>query len=508
MTTSSRRYFLKRFGVGLAGSALSFPMLGKSAGSTFQALEKARVRPNILLIITDQQAADMMSCAGNRWLKTPNMDRLAAEGVRFERAYCANPVCIPSRFSLFSGVMPSVIGMDDNADEKNPVAPEILSRAMGSVFQAAGYQTVYAGKVHLPGQPGVQGNVKAYGFQDWLAPGDAEGRAPTVQACASFLRTRHEKPFLLVASLINPHDICYQPLREWVQSLPPLDKRSKLISPKALVDLDAALQLPAGVSEQDFFSQVCPPLPANHAIPERELTAFGATKRGGYLDWARQHYTARQWQLYRWAYARLTEKVDAEIGQLLEALRGAGLEENTVVLFTSDHGEQAGAHRAVTKGYLYEESTRIPFIVRWPGVVQAGRVDAEHFISSGLDLIPTLCDCAGVPVPSALKGRSVRPLAEGRAVADWRSFLVVENRRSLLVHTGQWKYMVGHADSAEPPAPVVREMLIHLGKDAGELTNLAGDPACRPHLEACRRLLRKWYAAHYLKLDPAYVVKD
>ncbi|TAN36785.1 MAG: hypothetical protein EPN23_08235 [Verrucomicrobia bacterium] len=510
-----RREFLQRTACGAAAWAAAFPSLGKSVAAGFQALEKSKTKPNILLIITDQQNATMMSCTGNRWVKTPNMDRLAAEGVRFERAYCANPVCIPSRFSMFTGTMPSAIGMDANEDEKNSVAPEILAHAMGTVFQAAGYRTVYAGKVHLPGQPGVLGNVQAYGFAERLAPKDPEGRAPTVQVCADFLKAKHDKPFLLVASLINPHDICYLPLREWVQALPPSAQRSRMLAPPALAEVDAALKIPAGVSAQEFYDKYCPPLPANHAIPEQELTAFMATKRGSYLGWARQNYSEHQWRRYRWVYARLTERVDAEIGQLLDALRAAGLDNNTVVVFTSDHGDQAGAHRVVTKDYLYEESTRVPFMVRWTGVTQAGRVDTEHFVASGLDLIPTLCDFAGVPAPAALKGCSVRPLAEGRAADDWRKYVVVENRLSRLVHSGRWKYMVGHADTITPKSleemavqQPVREMLIDLEKDPGEMTNLADDPASRPQLEEGRRLLQAWYAAHKLKLDSAYIVKD
>lgn len=500
-----RRNFLKLAGTGVLAATL-LPKFGKAAATR---------KPNILLIITDQQNATMMSCTGNRWVKTPNMDRLAAEGVRFERAYCANPVCIPSRFSMFSGALPSVIGMDDNADERNPVAPEILAHAMGAVFHTGGYQTVYAGKVHLPGQPGVLGNVQAYGFQERLAPKDAEGRASTVAACADFLEAKHDKPFLLVASLINPHDICYLPLRDWVRANPPSQKRSRMLHPLALAEVDAALQMPAGVSAQDFYTQYCPPLPANHAVPTKELTTYRAVMHGSYLSWARENYTEQQWRLYRWAYARLTEKADAEIGQILEALRAAGLDENTLVVFTSDHGEQAGAHRGVTKGYLYEESTRVPFVVRWKGVTKAGRVDAEHFVSNGLDLIPTLCDFAGVPAPAALHGRSVRPLAEERAATDWRKYLVVENRRSLLVHTGKWKYMVGHPGTVTPEIleklsvqQPVREMLIDLEKDPGEMTNLADDPAYHPQLEEGRRLLQKWYAVHNLKLDSAYIVKD
>ena len=121
-------------------------------------------RPNIVLIITDQQHAKMMSCAGNPHLKTPAMDRLAAQGVRFERAYCGNPVCVPSRFSMMTGVLPSRIGMEKNGQAA--VSEQILAHAMGNIFREQGYETAYGGKVHLPGDRSK--GIAAYGF-DYLS---------------------------------------------------------------------------------------------------------------------------------------------------------------------------------------------------------------------------------------------------------------------------------------------------------------------------------------------------
>jgi len=477
-------------------------------------------QPNILLIITDQQQAGMMGCAGNPWVKTPNLDRLAAGGTRFEKAYATNPVCIPSRFSLFTGRMPSAIGMEDNKDVHNPVPPAILDDAMGAVFSAAGYHTAYAGKVHLPGGPGVCDNVAAYGFQERLAPRDNEGRDPAVDACVDFLKAPREKPFLLVASLINPHDICYLPLRDSVNALPSAEERAALMQQQGatelpFAELDAAMRLPPGIDELEFYRKHCPALPGNHAVPEKELTAYMATHATDYLGWARRNYNERQWLMFRWVYARLTERVDAQIGRILDALQSAGLEENTLVVFTSDHGEQNGAHCAACKGFLYEESVRIPFLVKWKGVTKPGQVDASHLVSNGLDLIPTLCDFSGVPVPPALRGRSVRPLTEGRPPRDWRSTLVVENNSSRLVRFANWKYIVGNPDSVAAEmlkklsnAHPVREVLINLDTDAGEMNNLADSQPDNAHILEGRRLLKDWYEAQDLQLDPHYVVKQ
>ena len=134
-TNYVRRDFLKLSGLGLLGLA------GKVTAST-----EKRVRPNVLVIITDQQHAGMLSCTGNPWVKTPNLDRLAGTGVRFEKAYCANPVCSPSRFTMFSGTMPSVIGMDCNKSPVRQTPENILHNTMGTIFKRADYRTVYGGK--------------------------------------------------------------------------------------------------------------------------------------------------------------------------------------------------------------------------------------------------------------------------------------------------------------------------------------------------------------------------
>src|SRR6056297_1805705 len=205
-------------GPGLLSSGLIFLFLQACAGKGAESTHPER--PNILYIITDQQHAGMMSCAGNPYVNTPNLDQLASEGLRFGRAYAANPVCVASRFSLMTGHMPSIIDMEDNHHQDNYVPEEILQTALGTLFSGAGYQTVYAGKMHLTGASEENGheNPAAYGFTRHITPHDHEGSDPTVEACAAFLKESHDKPFLLIASLINPHDICYMPLLDWAEA--------------------------------------------------------------------------------------------------------------------------------------------------------------------------------------------------------------------------------------------------------------------------------------------------
>jgi arylsulfatase A-like enzyme len=210
------------------------------------------------------------------------------------------------------------------------------------------------------------------------------------------------------------------------------------------------------------------------------------------VDW-----TPDRWRQYRWAYYRLVEKVDAQIGQLLDALRRSGQEGNTLIVFTADHGDGAAAHHWNQKQVLYEEAARVPFIVSGKNFVKAGCTDRAHLISTGLDLIPTLCDYAGIAVPAGLRGRSMRPLAEGKAPEKWRDMLVVETQfeykgevtgiRGRMLRTERHKYIV-YSEGA------LREQLFDLETDPGEMTNMAVHPEKKALLEDCRARLKKWCA--------------
>ena len=480
-------------------------------------------KPNILVILTDQQNASMLSCAGNRWLKTPHMDSLAGSGVRFERAYVTNPVCSPSRVGLMTGRMPSAMGMECNEDGFKPVPGEVIESAMGRTLRSAGYQTVYGGKVHLPGPKPVKDTLAAYGFEHL----SSDERQELANSCASFLKEKHERPFLLVASLINPHDICYMAIQAFAKAnagnAPPElagTAGSKAQDPRRLPlrYLTDALRTPEGVSEEEFFRSYCPPLPANLNVPKDELSAAIADKRE-FQKYVRQSWTDRDWRLHRWAYARLTEQVDREIGIILDGLSQGGHENDTLVILTSDHGDQDGSHRLEHKEVLYEEAIRIPFIVSWKGVTRAGAVDRAHLVSNGLDFIPTLCDFAGARKPASLRGRSVRALVEGGNAPGWRTSLVVENHFQRLVHDGRWKYYAGrkskHAAGSCGICPArikdswdggpVREMLVDLHSDPGEMTNLATQRQHASQLERARRTLVEWSRAHDVALDKEYV---
>ena len=481
MKRPSRRDFLKAVGVGAA--ALSVPSCLRAAGPP---PEQAR-RPNILYLFTDQQYAEMMSCAGNPCLKTPAMDSLAANGARFTLAHAANPVCVPARVGMMTGVMPSRIGMEENSDLGKVKVPEtLLKQTMGWLFRNAGYETAYGGKVHLPMTPA------AMGF-DYIT---RDERAGLADACAAFLRRQHPKPFLLVASFINPHDICYMAPHAHAKNAGAPAKEGTGPGGAPLLE---DLQLPAGISRQEFIQNACPPLPANFEVPAGEPDGVKEVDPRAFRFFVREHWTLDDWRTHRWNYCRLTEKVDAEIAVVLRALREAELEDSTVVVFSSDHGDMDASHRLEHKSVLYGESERVPFIVSWKGVTRPGLVDRRHLVSTGLDLIPTLCDFAGIPVPKERAGLSVRPLAEGRTPTSWRDALVVEGRHCRALHTDRFKYTVYDIGDR-------REMLVDIQNDPGEMKNLAEDPTCRDTLLNCRKRLRQWYRDHGETLAPGYVV--
>jgi len=425
----------------------------------FCAKKKEQPRPNIIVILTDQQNATMMSCAGNKYLRTPSMDSLAQSGVLFERAYCTNPVCVPSRFSLMTGFMPSEIGLRNNSAKHIEMIPEdIKQKGLGFIFKRAGYDVAYGGKVHLPKM-----NVNDIGFE-YICKNERDELAHT---CANYINQDREKPFLLVASFINPHDICYMAIRDFAET-----DGAKRIIKRGLTEtktLDEALELPEGISEKDFFENFCPPLPNNFnpQVDEPEAIHWLISQRP-FRKKAREKWTEKQWRKHRWAYCRLTEMVDEQIGEILNALNKSGKAENTLVVFTSDHGDMDAAHKLEHKTVFYDEACRIPLIFSWPGKIKKGKIDREHLVSNGLDLIPTLCDFSGIDKPKELAGVSIRPLLEGEEPQTWRHSLPVESEIGRMIISKRYKYIVYDKGKKE-------EQLLDLQESPWEMHNVAHD---------------------------------
>jgi len=463
----TRRQFLSTLGAG--ATALALPALARRTSAA-----AAAGRPNVLYIMTDQQFADVMSCRmGKTWINTPALDALAAGGALFSRAYSPNPLCMPMRASAFTGRYPHETGVIHNAaagtDPKEFVC-------MGTYFRQAGYQTAYFGKWHLffP-----VNQVDSHGFE---TPPTTKKDVGTTREAVEFLSQKHDRPFLLVVSFMNPHNICEYARNQ--HNLPP-DQRGE--------------KLPDGPIGKAPAPERCPPPPANLAPPANESDTMTLMRRGYHASktFPVGGFTPDDWRQVRWGYYRLVEKVDAQIGQVLAALRQAGLEDSTLVVFTSDHGECAGAHGFNQKTVFYEESARVPLIISFKGRVK--KAVCDPLVNTGVDLVPTMLDFAGIPVPDKLPGRSLKPVALGTPPADWRRYVVVENdmvqtgavgdlrpqTQGRMVRSEKFKYCLFEKG-------VQREELYDLEKDPQETTNLAREAAARPVLLEHRDLLRQF----------------
>lgn len=418
--------------------------------------------PNILFIMTDQQHAEMMSCSGNRSLNTPAMDSLARDGVRFENAYATNPVCVPSRIGMATGVMPGRLGVFNNG-MKADIPDEVDANSLGRLIKSAGYDTFYGGKVHMCKEL----SPLSAGYDEYFR----DQREALPAACIEFIQRKRDRPFFAVASFINPHDICFA------------YSAYKGASPKGEQSVEHLYRQAAALP----LAQL-PPLPENYAIPSGEPNAVEdnlnprAVTPAGTM---RRDYDQRQWRIYRWIYCRLTEQVDRQIGQILDAVKRNGLEEETLILFTSDHGNMDASHRLASKGFFYEESVGVPLLMKYKGNIRPGTVDRQHLVSNGLDILPTLCDYACVEVPDTLWGRSLRSFSEGKPVSDWRSFVVSENHTGRMVRSARFKYCVYTEGD-------IRESLVDMQEDPGEMKNLAALPEYEDPLIEHRRYLNRW----------------
>ncbi len=440
---------------------MKHPFLITVATAAIPTALAAHQKPNIVYIFTDQQTASAMSCAGNADLHTPNMDKLAAYGVRFENAYCSAPLSGPSRAAMFTGLYPGTTGMLTNGA---PLPDSLQQSTLGQLMETAGYECAYGGKWHLP-QPEVPDGK--LGFKQ-IHPHNDTGLG---EACAKFLDAKHDKPFFLVASFDNPHNIC-----EYARSQ----------------------NLPYG-NIDDPDTDECPGIPANFMRNPYDAGVIGWEQRKSYTLYPSVDFTVTDWRKYRYTYYRLVEKVDAEIGKIVDAIGRNGWWKNTVVIFSSDHGDGTGAHQWNQKSALYEEVVNIPLIVTLPGKKHAGSTSSQ-LVSNGVDLFASVCDWGGASLPhNCTDGVSFRPTAEsGGTTEAERDCIVCETQfdtsttRGWMVRTARYKYVLYDKGS-------YREQLFDIQADRGETRNLAVEKAYREELQRHRDLLHRWLTSHHIR---------
>ena len=444
----NRRDFI-RLGAG-ATAALGAGLLNRRA---LAGQQKPKPK-NILLILTDQQHIDTIAAGGCRHVRTPALDRLKKSGVSFEQSYTANPLCSPARSAILTGRTSSECAVHVNG---RPIRSDIPN--LGQWFsEHTDYETFYAGKWHLPRTythdiPGfkvINSGIGGFGYLCDTAMS---------RACESFLRHRTywPKPFLMVASFMQPHDIC-----EWL--------RLNMENPGRLRYPELAKHLPE--------------LPKNFSYDTNEPKNIKNMRLRNEPFRGKSKWDKNHWRYYRWSYYRNIEYLDAEIGRILQALEDWGYTDNTLIVFTSDHGEGMGHHQMVRKSSFYNEACRVSLMFSWPGHIQKNKTNTVH-LASGLDIMPTLCDYAGIKPPKNMRGRSLRDFLEGKS-GRASDFIVseVSSNTGRMARTERYKYIKYLKD------PV--EQLFDMGTDPGETKNLAASSKYTSILADHRKLLKDW----------------
>lgn len=428
------------------------------SGMFAQVVSATNTSPNIIYIMTDQQTATAMSCMGNMDISTPHMDRLAKAGVIFRNAYCSTPLSGPSRSAMFTGHTSHEIGMQSNGI---PMPQSLRNRSLGVLMKNAGYDCVYAGKwhVHTSSIPDSE-----FGFKNIHNHND-EGLA---EACVAYLDGKPQSPFFLVASFDNPHNIC-----EFArgQNLP-----FAKIEPVDITD--------------------CPGLPLNFALNPYEADILRLEKSLNYSAYPTVYYTPDDWRRYRNAYYRLVERVDTEIGKIIDAIERNELWRNSVIIFTSDHGDGIGAHQWNQKSALYEEVINVPMIIVLPDQKNAGK-ELFQLVNNGVDFFASVCQWGGVSLPEGVHGVSYVKLVEhARQEQKHQDYIVTETlfdkggkTRGWALRTEQYKYVL--YDKGR-----YREQLFDMYKDRGEMCNLAIEAKYQRELEKHRELLYEWMKIH------------
>ena len=313
-----------------------------------------------------------------------------------------------------------------------------------------------------------------------------------VEKAVGLIREKHERPYFMWLNPINPHDICHFAINKLRFGATLDDKLTR-----RLPRLADAMKWPEGVSEKEFLEKYCPLLPANYEPQQDEPLSIGMLlENRSFRLSARQEYTENDWRQHRWAYCRLVELIDRQIQTVLNAVKESGQEENTMIIFSSDHGDMDSSHRMEHKSVLYEESANVPFLVMWKNHIAPGRVDSTHLVSSGLDLLPTVCDYADIHGIADPRGRSLRPLLEGKSV-EWRKTLGVESEVGrMVVDADGCKYIRYNLISEQ-----IEEQLLDRKADPGEMRHFTKDASHASKLEE----LRNAYQTEWFPLESSQV---
>ena len=481
--------------------------------------------PNLLFMYTDEQRYDTLACYGNTTIQMPNLNRLAEEATVFERTYVTQPVCTPSRSSLLTGLWPHTNGLTEN---NIPLRPE--TKCLPELLKPGVFSCGHHGKWHLGDEVFAQ-----HGFEDWQATEDTYHvyyRPSRDQAERSafhhWLVARGHKPS---PRTDLPPDIASRFFRDQIARLPEEHSRPAFLGEQAARFIREHRSRPWVL----FVNFLEPHMPFyscrdNQYDPAKVIVPGNLDTDGRSLHTLRQKLSAARYrrrgfeaqklgteQGWRELIARywgLCSLVDTHAGRMLDALRESGQYDNTIVLFTSDHGDLMGSHGLLGKGFMFEESARVPFLLKLPGQRKQRRVTCAV---SQISIVPTLLDLMGQSIPSCLPGRSLRPLVEAPAKGGGEDIFIEWNRDVDRTRppaplpdfaAGLATPEQAHAAKCEEIRTVVtpdgwkfnwstvgEHELFNLTEDPLELRNLAGEPAQQGRMRELARRIRGWQAS-------------
>ena len=391
----TRREFIKGTGAIAGGLVLGSCLPGFA--------EQAARKPNVIFVFADQLRSQALGCYGDKQARTPNIDRMAAQGARFTNAVSTWPVCSPFRAMLLTGRYPMSNGVVENNrpiwDGQNTIA---------TTLKAQGYETGYIGKWHLNGGESKVPADRRQGFDYWvgvsgpiLSPADKDGKEtwrPEEQTkdAVRYIKGQGDKPFCLFMSWNPPHDPYVAPDR--YEKLFPLDK----------------MNFRANVAEKELVREQL----EKHPLPP------GSDAGKKRQNWRQRLDSDDGVRQILSGYYATVAGLDECIGQVMKTLEEQGIAEDTILVFSSDHGDMLGSHRMCLKQEPFEESISIPFIVRYPKRVPKGAV--TDALLSPVDMMPTLLGLAGAPIPGSVEGISLAEAAMGKRSDQQDALLIMK----------------------------------------------------------------------------------
>ena len=432
-------------------------------------------KPNVLFLLSDDQRPDTITALGNSHIKTPHLNGLVKRGVTFTRATCANPICTPSRAEILTGMSGFNNGVRDFGGRFRKDVP-----FWAVAMKRAGYRTGYVGKWHNQGLPKDRGYDETPGFYaggggrwwvptfDWngrpvtgyrgwmFQSGDRKQKYPTksigltpnisarfADAAIGFIKKKSDKPFFLHVNFTAPHDPLLMP-----------HGYAKMYDP-------AKLPVPGNFLPKHPFDH------GNYKGRDERLFEWPRTKKMVRDELA--------------VYYAVISHLDAQVGRILATLKATGQLENTIVIYSSDHGLAVGSHGLRGKQSMYEHTIGVPLILAGPGIPNGKRSKAQCYLR---DLFPTTCDLTGVPIPKAVEGKSLKPVIDGKAKSIYPHIFGYFRNYQRMIRTDDWKLI--HYPHIQ------RTQLFSLRDDPLEKTDLAASAKHRKTRDVLMRKLRAW----------------